>query len=99
MLRKLTVLAVVLAVLMTASAPLVLAQQGESVTAPSDLSVQEAGGGSGVDCPPPGDPRMLGPCTPGTGFVQYDNALPSGTVDCPPPTEPRMLRPCFVGTG
>lgn len=98
MLRKLTILAVVLAVLTTASAQLVLAQQDERDTAPSDLSVQEVGDGSGIDCPPPGSPQMR-PCISPAGSVQYDNAVPSGTVDCPPLTEPRMLRPCFISTG
>ena len=104
MLRKSTILAIVLAVLLTGSAPLVLAQQDGGIVPEEDpagsVSYPEVTklDGSDTDCPPPGDPQMR-PCISKVGFVQYSSEPPPGSYyDCPPDTEPRMLRPCILVT-
>jgi hypothetical protein len=83
MVKKLTIIAAILVLLMLSGASLVLAQQDESMS--SDISVEEVGPG--------------GSDSVNAGFIQYNSELPPGSYyDCPPDTEPRMLRPCILVT-
>ena len=96
MLKNLTIIATVAALLLLSGAQLVLAQQdgdtsgdiglSEEFIASSDLYVEEI------------DPDGSGTAGSG-GSVQYASELPPGSYyDCPPDTDPRMLRPCILVT-
>jgi len=90
---KLMVLAAVLAILLVAFAPLVLAQQDQS--AGRDTGIPEEGTAGGDT--PLEVIDLNGSSSTDAGFVQYGSEPPPGAYyDCPPLTEPRMLRPCIL---
>ena len=95
MVKKLAIIAAMLVLLMLSGAPLVLAQQDESMG--SDMGIPE-------DFTVRSDPSLeeVGPNGSGStnaDFVQYSSEPPPGSYyDCPPDTEPRMLRPCILVT-
>ena len=82
--KKSTIMAAMLVLLMLSEVPLVLALQDDSIS--NDTGISEE-----VD--------PYGSNSVNAGFVQYSSELPPGTYyDCPPDTEPRMLRPCILVT-
>ncbi len=93
MLSKLMVLAPVLAILLAAFAPLVLAQQDQRAGGDMDIPEERTVRGD----PPLEVIDLNGSSSTDAGFVQYGSELPPGAYyDCPPLTEPRMLRPCIL---
>lgn len=89
------VLATVLAILLVAFAPLVLAQQDQNVG--GDMGIPEEGAAKGDTSLEVID--LNGSSSTDAGFVQYSSKPPPGAYyDCPPDTEPRMLRPCILVT-
>ncbi len=110
MLRKLTILAAVLAMLLTASTPLLAQQVGvpyDEVAVPlTDPSVPpepicqspaSAGGCPPFVSPVPDNTSGSGMDNANAGSLQYGSELPPGAYyDCPPPTQPPMGRPCFL---